>query len=86
MEVVLISCVAIQYFLVYQSILLGMLSRKNTFRYRWEGAGVDEVGIEEGTGKIRIQVDPKYYRPTEVVSLNCFFSSYPVVLRRKLLY
>ena len=51
---------------------------------------MDEVGIEEGTGKIRIQVDSKYYRPTEVVSLNCFFpvkllfSSHPVVLRRKL--
>jgi len=28
---------------------------------------VDEVGIEEETGKVRIQVDPKYYRPTEVV-------------------
>jgi len=34
---------------------------------RWQGSGVDEVGIEEGTDKVRIQVDPRYYRPTEVV-------------------
>ena len=27
------------------------------------------MGIEEGTSKVRIQVDPKYYRPTEVVSV-----------------
>ncbi|XP_065915246.1 GDP-mannose 4,6 dehydratase-like [Dysidea avara] len=35
-------------------------------KIRWQGSGVDEVGIEEGTSKVRIQVDPKYYRPTEV--------------------
>ena len=29
---------------------------------------MDEVGIDEA-GKLRIQVDAKYYRPTEVVSL-----------------
>ena len=29
---------------------------------------MDEVGIDKATGTVRIQVDPKYYRPTEVVS------------------
>ena len=29
---------------------------------------MDEVGVDEGTGKVRVLVDPKYYRPTEVVS------------------
>lgn len=38
-------------------------------KIKWQGTGVDEVGIDEATGKVRIQVDPKYYRPTEVVSL-----------------
>ena len=35
----------------------------------WEGEGLTEVGKEEGTGVIRVRVNPKYYRPTEVVSL-----------------
>ena len=33
---------------------------------RWEGEGVDEFGLEVGTSIIRVRVDPKYYRPTEV--------------------
>jgi len=32
----------------------------------WEGEGEDIVGKEEDTGKIRIRVDPVYFRPTEV--------------------
>ncbi|KAJ8303547.1 hypothetical protein KUTeg_019943 [Tegillarca granosa] len=32
----------------------------------WEGEGVNEVGKDKATGKIRIRVNPKYYRPTEV--------------------
>lgn len=37
---------------------------------------MDEVGVDEGTGKVRVQVDPKYYRPTEVVSsLSILYTS-----------
>jgi GDPmannose 4,6-dehydratase len=32
----------------------------------WEGAGLDEVGRETETGKVLIQIDPRYFRPTEV--------------------
>ncbi|VDK51833.1 unnamed protein product [Anisakis simplex] len=32
----------------------------------WEGEGVDEVGKESDTGIVRVKVNPKYYRPTEV--------------------
>lgn len=32
----------------------------------WEGDGVEEVGKEKGTGEIRVKVDKKYFRPTEV--------------------
>ncbi|KRT79372.1 epimerase [Oryctes borbonicus] len=32
----------------------------------WEGRGVDEVGKEEDTGIVRVKVNPKYFRPTEV--------------------
>ncbi|VDD87762.1 unnamed protein product [Enterobius vermicularis] len=32
----------------------------------WEGEGVDEIGKEKDTGIVRVKVNPKYYRPTEV--------------------
>ena len=32
----------------------------------WQGKGVEEVGIDASTGKIIVEVDPGYYRPTEV--------------------
>jgi GDPmannose 4,6-dehydratase len=32
----------------------------------WQGEGVDEKGIDKNTGKILVEVDPKYFRPTEV--------------------
>lgn len=32
----------------------------------WEGEGVNEVGKDESTGAVRIKINPKYYRPTEV--------------------
>ena len=35
----------------------------------WEGAGVDEVGKDAATGKIVVEIDPGYFRPTEVESL-----------------
>jgi GDPmannose 4,6-dehydratase len=33
---------------------------------RWQGTGVHEKGINAKTGKIVIEIDPKYFRPTEV--------------------
>ena len=33
---------------------------------RWDGEGPNEVGIDADTGKTLIEVDPRYYRPTEV--------------------
>jgi GDPmannose 4,6-dehydratase len=32
----------------------------------WRGKGVDEVGVEKGTDIVRVKVNPKYFRPTEV--------------------
>ncbi|XP_070501645.1 GDP-mannose 4,6 dehydratase [Chironomus tepperi] len=32
----------------------------------WRGSGVDEVGVEKGTDVVRVKVNPKYFRPTEV--------------------
>ena len=36
---------------------------------RWEGEDLDEVGIDEKTGKVVIKVDSKYFRPAEVETL-----------------
>ena len=36
---------------------------------RWEGEGVNEKGIDTATGKILVEVDPKYFRPAEVDQL-----------------
>ena len=32
----------------------------------WEGQGIGEKGMDAKTGKVLIQVDPKYFRPAEV--------------------
>jgi GDPmannose 4,6-dehydratase len=32
----------------------------------WEGTGVEEKGIDKKTGKILVEIDPKYFRPAEV--------------------
>lgn len=32
----------------------------------WEGSGLEEKGKDKKTGKILIEIDPKYFRPTEV--------------------
>nr|CAI5857941.1 unnamed protein product [Callosobruchus analis] len=32
----------------------------------WEGKGIDEVGKEKDTGIVRVKLNPKYQRPTEV--------------------
>ena len=35
-------------------------------RIRWRGKGKDEVGLDEANGKVLVEVDPRYFRPTEV--------------------
>ena len=37
-------------------------------KLKWEGEGVDEVGIDEN-GNIVVSVDPRFFRPTEVDTL-----------------
>lgn len=32
----------------------------------WQGKGIDEKGIDKKTGKILIEIDPRYFRPAEV--------------------
>jgi len=35
----------------------------------WQGKGVEEKGIDKESGKTIVQVDPRYFRPTEVETL-----------------
>ena len=35
----------------------------------WRGEGVDEKGIDMSTGRVLVEVDPKYFRPAEVDQL-----------------
>ncbi|BDU51424.1 GDP-mannose 4,6-dehydratase [Haliovirga abyssi] len=35
----------------------------------WQGTGIDEKGVDKSTGKVLVEVDPKYFRPTEVEQL-----------------
>ena len=35
-------------------------------RIEWHGKGVDEKGIDTRSGKALVQIDPSYFRPTEV--------------------
>jgi GDPmannose 4,6-dehydratase len=32
----------------------------------WEGEGIEEIGVDNKTGKVLIEVDPYYFRPSEV--------------------
>lgn len=35
---------------------------------KWEGKDEDEIGIDVESGIVRVKINKKYYRPTEVVS------------------
>ena len=37
---------------------------------QWRGTGVDEIGLDPETGRTRVCIDPRYFRPTEVHHLE----------------
>lgn len=43
--------------------------RRLSMDIRWEGSGLQEVGIDATTGRIVVRIDPRYFRPTEVDAL-----------------
>ncbi len=54
---------SIREFALYTAKHLGM-------ELKFEGEGVDEVGIDQHTGKVIIRVNPKFFRPNEVNTLK----------------
>lgn len=43
--------------------------RRAGIELEWQGEGVNEKGIDKATGKVLVEVDPKYFRPCEVEQL-----------------
>lgn len=43
-----------------------MAFREAGIEIEWKGKGLDEKGIDKKTGKVLVEVDAKYFRPTEV--------------------
>jgi GDPmannose 4,6-dehydratase len=43
--------------------------REAGMELRWEGCGAAEKGVDAGTGRVIVEVDPKYFRPAEVEQL-----------------
>jgi GDPmannose 4,6-dehydratase len=46
-----------------------MAARELGIIIRWQGEGIDERGIDLRTGRSIVEVDPRYFRPTEVDTL-----------------
>jgi GDPmannose 4,6-dehydratase len=39
-------------------------------RIVWKGAGLDEIGLDLKSGRTVVEIDPRYFRPTEVALLQ----------------
>jgi GDPmannose 4,6-dehydratase len=46
-----------------------MAFREVGIQIEWRGNGTEEVGLDAKTDAVRVAVDPRYYRPTEVETL-----------------
>ena len=43
---------------------------KAGFTLEWRGAGVDEQGVDRESGRVLVEIDPRYFRPSEVDNLR----------------
>lgn len=43
--------------------------RHDGIEIEWRGKGLEEKGYDKATGKIVVSVNPKWFRPTDVVNL-----------------
>jgi len=50
--------------------LIELAAGRLGMRLRWEGEGIDEKGVDHATGRPVVAVDPRYFRPTEVDTLQ----------------
>src|SRR5215469_7798295 len=52
-------------------------------RIEWQGVGRDGKGIDAATGETLVEVDPRYFRPTEVDLLTCVSTKARIKLDRR---
>jgi len=45
---------------------VGLAFKEVGIEIEWQGEGVNEKGMNKATGKVLVEVDPRYFRPTEV--------------------
>ncbi len=50
------------------------------YEIEWKGKGIEEKGIDTKSGKVLVEIDPRYFRPTEVDFLLGDFSKAKKVL------
>ncbi len=50
----------------FVELAFGEVDRK----IEWQGAGTEEKGVDAVSGKVLVEVDPRYFRPTEVDHLQ----------------
>ncbi len=46
-----------------------LAARNVGIKIQWKGSGLEEKGIDEDSGKVVVEIDPRYFRPTEVETL-----------------
>lgn len=46
--------------------LIELTCEKLGFDIEWKGVGVDEKGYDKNSGKLLVEIDSKYFRPSEV--------------------
>ena len=51
-----------------------MVSKKLNMRLKWKGKGLNEKAIDINTGKVIVDLDEEYLRPSEVEFLRGDFS------------
>jgi GDPmannose 4,6-dehydratase len=49
--------------------LIETAARELEIEVSWQGSGIDEIGLDNASGRRIVAIDPNYYRPTEVDSL-----------------
>jgi len=45
---------------------ISMAFKEAGMELKWEGEGVNEKGIDTASGKVLVEIDPRYFRPAEV--------------------
>jgi len=57
-----------------------LTAKRFGFDIKWQGKGLDEVGMDKNTNKIIIKINPEFYRPAEVELLHGDYSKAKKIL------